>query len=586
MPIYFRFRVYSFFRENRLAHDAEAPGNQENIGAAGEMEPPLEDPNAAARIGEVRMEAASDAAMAQAERMGDTDAGMTALIENIHKLANARSRLETEYQSTPTPELARHIIETIDRELLLLNITDQTSLTFDKESYLQSLQHKKQGYESKLGAPKAAVEASDENMLELMKYSAWYKKESKLSGSIPVGDNVENDSTLYNSLHKETHGFLPYLRALIKEVGDGSLFEGSEEQAKEQRLVQRAMECVTQNLQDYSKRLERAKPTDGSGVSAQGYNMAKRLYIHSAQELAEITSGAVVGDQSLAARNGKMAKESAKGAIRYMNIEEAFDWVKSLSRNIDRDNWQSKGVKEAYAELYAGCKEGLFRKLQEMKSAAGNDPEAIKKYREWNVKIAEHFTGRRNPAEDAVGGKVGDTVVALGTFGGSTNSFDADFADTGFAAELAKEAMDYDELAFRYMEQKMKQSPPLKMVLTEERKQNIMSRIPTPLLSDPRLEPMIHMIEGDPATMEEMSAQYATIRNLESIFTGENANIQAELEQYFGAYTEESMAGFQQLLEGGITGSISQEQLTAACGELTQEQIAGWNLLADMEGHG
>ena len=373
---------------------------------------------------------------------------------------------------------------------------------------------------------------------------------------------VENDVEERTQTAEASHGYVPYLESLLKEVEDQDDWFGdsSEEQAKEKALLQSAAGAVETNLNGLKAAIETLP------ASSPVHERLRKAYVERRSRLTELLSSADTRFENVELRDPEAAVRNTLETMRMMTVDEAVDWTQRMMSMIDGNNWQSGGLKETYGKLAMACRQGLQAKLADEKVSAREDPKKMRVHAAHCMEIAKLFTDRGSP-------------------------IDNNLTDIDFAADMAREAMDFRELALRYVESGMKRENPVRWY-TRGATPKVLEKIaalPPQTRDDPQVVSMVEILRAEPKGIEGMSEQYAVLRRLECILAGtQPPNLEEELQRQLGGFMEHAFAEFETFLNGGWGGAASLEGINAAIGNppMSDTQVEAWKLLADIQGYG
>jgi len=386
-----------------------------------------------------------------------------------------------------------------------------------------------------------------------------YQQAEKKAGSQKIANDIEYSVQKIDA----AHGYIPYLEALLEEVKDKDewLGDSAEEQQKERQILTSASAEVQANLQVLQRELD-TNPDKNSSA----YKQMNALFIERSSRLTELLASVDTNLENTELRNADLACKQVLETIAHMRPDQAIEWVSKMMSNIDGNNWQSNGLKEIYGKLAIACRQGLQTKLAEEKTASLQDPKLAKSYVKHCMEIAKLFTDRSTP-------------------------IDSDLTDCDFAADMAKEAMGFQELALRYIETSFNQESPLTTYINEHR-DGVLSQLetlPEETKTNPQVQEMRAKIQTSPSTVQGLSEQYAILRNLEAMFAGgETINLEKEINERLSGWLERSMGEFENFLNGNMRGAANLSEINAAIGAppLSAEQIEAWTLVADIQGYG
>ena len=373
---------------------------------------------------------------------------------------------------------------------------------------------------------------------------------------------VENDVEERTQTADASHGYVPYLESLLREVADNDEWFGdsSEEQAKEKALLQSTAAAAETNLNGLKTAIE-SLPT-ASPVRER----LRKAYVERRGRLTELLASADTRFENAELRDPEAVVHGTLETMRMMTVDEAVDWTQRMMSMIDGNNWQSGGLKETYGKLAMACRQGLQSKLADEKVSAREDPKKMRVHAAHCMEIAKLFTDRGSP-------------------------IDNNLTDIDFAADMAREAMDFRELALRYVESGMKRENPVRWYVRGAAPKVLakIAALPPQTRDDPQVVRMTDILRGEPKGIEGMSEQYAVLRQLECLLAGTQApNLEEELQKQLGGFMEHAFAEFETFLNGGWGGAASLESINAAIGNppMSDMQVEAWKLLADIQGYG
>lgn len=375
---------------------------------------------------------------------------------------------------------------------------------------------------------------------------------------------VQNDIEFSQSSIPASMGYIPVLEALLKEVRDADEWtdDSTDEATKEQTLLQNASVIVRNNLQEISQKLSATENKNDPS-----YQKLRTLYVQRSTRLTELVGCIDDTLENTEIRDGQLAARQAMDTIRQMTTEESIDWVQKTMSSIDSNNWQSSGLKEAYGLFANACKQGLKLKLAEAKQRASLDPKAMAVYVKQCMEVAQLFTDRGSP-------------------------IDSNLCDIGFAAEMAKQAMGFEELALQYAANTLNKPNPLSQEVNAKRGEVLakIRTLPETTQRNPQVMQLQSRLIAKPLTVEGYAQQYAIIRSLERMFAGEETPFDpnAEIQTKLAPVLESAIGEFATFLNGSWGGAASLKEINAAIGYpgMNADQIAAWNLLSDIEGYG
>ncbi len=378
-----------------------------------------------------------------------------------------------------------------------------------------------------------------------------------------AGQSISNDIEYATPKVDTSQGYIPYLEALLKEVKDEDewLGDSGDEQGKERLILTNAAAAVRENLGLLQRELDTNPDHESSA-----YKQMNALFVDRSARLTELLAGVDENFENAELRNADIAGQQAMETIARMTADQAIEWVSRMMSNIDGNNWQSNGLKETYGKLAIACRQGLQKKLAEEKTASLQDPKIAESYVQHCMEVAKLFTDRGTPVDSAL-------------------------TDIDFAAEMAKEAMGFDELALRYIETSFNQESPLKAYINGHRDDALsrLEALPEETKSNPQVEAMRSKLVESQTSIQGLTEQYAILRNLETMFAGGGEiNLEQEINEKLSGWLERSMGEFEKFLDGTIGGAASLDDINAAIGvpPLTVSQIEAWKLVADIQGYG
>jgi len=376
---------------------------------------------------------------------------------------------------------------------------------------------------------------------------------------IAATTNIQKSIEYRQSATPKNLAYVPYLEHLLEEVKDKSewLGDSQDEQLKEQALLQNTALSVRNNLEELRKIVE-----GDTDKQSPAHEKLRKLYIERSSRLTELVANVDEKFENTDLRDADLAAKQAQETIRSMTTDEAIDWVGRMMAQIDGNNWQSRGLKETYGKLTMACTQALQKKLAEEKTQCLTNPTLAKVHVRHCMELAKLFTNRGTP-------------------------IDSDLVNIDFAADMAREAMDFQELALRFVEQNVKQECPIKQYVREHAAQTI-AAIPAAVQSNSQVREMVALLQSTPQSIQAMTQQYAALRQLEGVIAGSPpADLTKEINEQLTGFLEQSIQQFETFLNGSWTGAAGLQEINAALGvPLSAEQTEAWKLLADIKGYG
>jgi len=315
------------------------------------------------------------------------------------------------------------------------------------------------------------------------------------------------------------------------------------------------------NLEELKNALDAA-----SDKGTAGYRQLRAKYVEDSARLTELLANADAYENA-DVRDADAAAKQAQETIQHMSTDEAIDWVQRTLSAIDGNNWQSSGLKECYGKMTIAFKQSLQKKLAEEKTALLTDPSKASAYAEHCMMLAKLFTDRGTP-------------------------IDADLTDIDFAVSMAKDALGFDELALRYVENSLQEKNPLREAIAARKTgvlQSLRTKVSPETLKSPQVQSMMRTIEGSPLSIQGLADQYRVLRQVEAQLNGQpEPNYQEELNEKLARPLEASLEKFDTFLDGTWRGAVSLENINASIGHppLTSHQMEAWKLLSDIRGYG
>ena len=407
-----------------------------------------------------------------------------------------------------------------------------------------------------IGTQLDRFEADLEANQEVMGYSREYMTGRERASN----SSFEDIEDMPMAQLKEGYAYAPFLIKMMKDFED---WGGSD---KEAQVAKEMIDKVAIGLEATKAQLGRADMEESPA-----YQQLKEAYAKDLQIYVSVIAN--VGDsfESPAFREeGKKGAEEeqkkferiakySQEALRVMPLDEGITWVKDLMRQIDANDWQSEGLKATYGSLARNCRMGLKAKLNAERSRM-----KPREYERHALDLANLFTDREGA------------------------EIDSDLVDPGFAAEMLKSSINFQELATAYAERQGKTNP-LKAEIAE-RKGGVISHIEG--LSEeqkalPQIQKAVELINGNPPDMKGLASQYAVIRSWEAQIKGEKIpNIQQEVSDHMELFIGEALQSFGKFLDSGATGADVTEIQSATGAKFSPEQIKAYELLAEIEGFG
>lgn len=380
---------------------------------------------------------------------------------------------------------------------------------------------------------------------------------------VAAGSAITPDVEYHVSWVDDSLGYLPFLEHLLEEMEDKDewTWDGADEAAKEKQLLQSTAQAIRRNMKGLSDALNAAPVKSGKA-----YERLRSVYLERAKRYTELLGSVNEDEENVELRDAPLAMMQAQEMLSHMTMDEAIDWVKQILSSIDGNDWQSKGLKETYGLLLNTCKAGLRNKIAQEKAGIDGDYGKASAFCGHAMELAKLFTDRGTP-------------------------IDSDLTDIDFAAEMAKDAMDFEELAMRYVEKTLNQRNPLKEYVASK-KNDILGKIatlPEETRNHPQVLDMESTLNANATSVQDVSEQFAVLRTLEAQFSGEkNVDIQQEINGKLAPFLEGAYAQFESFLDGTIGGAANLTEINAAIGEpgMTAMQTEAWQLLADIQGYG
>lgn len=429
--------------------------------------------------------------------------------------------------------------------------------------------------EAEARAPGSAEKLMAEQKLK--KICDVYEEKEGLAARTPVVETAKNARTI----NADT-AYLPTLEALIHAVEDKDewLRDSYAERDQEQELMINAATLTRKNIDALKNALDTAQPGPAK-------ERLRQLYIRTSGRLTELLVNMDSSYYSVDIRDPDMGAKQAMDTISRMTSDEAIEWTKNRMAQIDQTNWQSRGLAQAYSKFGLACKQAIEVKLANEKAAAGSDPKKLEIYKAHCYEVAKLFSDN-------------------GT-GIDNNLTNFDFAD-----EMAREALDYEGLAIRYMEHKegkgMEVRNTLALHVSHANKafNNLMQaagpQVAPKILASSEVSSMLRVLEKKPTSIAGMAEQYMVARMMQEFSAGLQKqletgvpyvqpaklqeNIAAEFNLRMGAELEKACAEFDNFLKGDMLGDTTANQLNAVIGDppLTPEQTQAFFMFRNVKG--
>lgn len=375
-------------------------------------------------------------------------------------------------------------------------------------------------------------------------------------------------------------GYLPFLEHLVEEMKDKDelLPDNANEDRSERNLLFDAAASIGVNLRTLSGELDRAPVKSGAA-----YEHLRQVYLDRSKRFTELMANVNERDENLQLRDGGLAAEHAKDTLSHMTAEEGIEWVAQMMSTIDGNDWQSGPLKKVYGELANACCYGLKKKLAEEGRVAEGNPELLEKYRQNCIDAAKLFTDRSSP-------------------------IDSGLTNPDFAASATMDAIDFSELAMRYMERQLKRDNPIKQYI--EMQKPLLLPLPDAMMQNPDIANAVRIIETQtPETIKDFSQHYTIIRQLQHLKSNQPMpfpDCNKEINDAMGVFISNSMGKFENFLDGGYidvngnrslahpgftgldhTDAATVEQIQEKTGvTFTEKQREAFALLGDIKGYG
>ncbi len=420
--------------------------------------------------------------------------------------------------------------------------------------------------EAKKGPSTPARETSDGAVLCEQAVTA-YTQAERMAATTRVPKSIEyKQSSIPKAL-----AYVPYLEAVLEEVKDKDEWtrDGAEEQSKERTLLENGALSVRNNLEDLRRALESDKDTQSPA-----HEKLRKLYTQRSSRLAELVANVDEKFENEDILDADIAAKQAQETIRHMTTDEAIDWVSRMMASIDGNNWQSRTLKEAYGKLTMACTQALEKKLAEEKAMGKEDPTKRHTYRRHCMEVAQLFSDQSTP-------------------------IDSDLTNLDFAEDQAREAMDFEELAIRYVERSQgKQLEARKALNTHVgRAKEFLPKLASVVAPEVIAE-WRKGLNVSPTSIVSMAQQYSLARVIEeqtrAVEEGRQfvlpayleKNIATEFTARISIDIEGACVAFDTFLKGNILGFQSLDAINDAIGTppMTGDQIEALSILRCVKG--
>lgn len=209
-------------------------------------------------------------------------------------------------------------------------------------------------------------------------------------------------------------GYVSVLQRAITAVEDTNSIFSSDEDEKEKLALDNIRNYTKVNLDafnkticapdiesgdDYDTALDKAKFKQDLEAS-EDYKKAEKIYVQDAKTFISLSAQIDENYENSNVRNIRQAMEMANSLLPHMDLKEATDWTKSISAQIDENQFQSGELTADYQQLFEVVKSHLKAKLEAEKPQAG--AEGYDAYAKKCLDMAEFFSGRSAPIDSAL----------------------------------------------------------------------------------------------------------------------------------------------------------------------------------------
>ncbi len=364
-------------------------------------------------------------------------------------------------------------------------------------------------------------------------------------------------------------GYVPYLESLLREVQDRDewLWDGSEEARKERMLLRSAAGALERNL----TALEASLDANAHVADTLAYERLRSLYAQRSARFTQLLAGADLDLSNSELLDAERAGEQAEKTLARMTLDEALAWSEGLFVTMTVSLKPSADEAHAHEVVANAIKRALETKLAEEKATSIDDPAKRADYARNAIRVSKLFTGRSGPLA-------------------------ARLTDIDLGSRMAREAMQFDNLALRYAEKQSHTIDALNRDIDAKRG-SVLARIaslPEAVRNHREVQAMVTTLLQPFRLVPQLSQQYAILRMLEAQFTGAMPpDVQGELQTKLADPLEAASRGFETFLNRKRNliavdkGALTLEALQQAVGDppLTPEQTEAWRLLSEIEGY-